>query len=308
MIKYTLEPVEYQENAAGEIAAFLPGGNLDEVTVESFGNEWEQFADFERDELELIGHMYFDVLLPQIDKNTVALDAGCGTGRWSKFLSPHVKWIEAIDPSVAVHSARKLLSDCENVRVSRAGIDDIPFPDESFDLVFSVGVLHHMPDTSSGIKSCVKKIKPGGWMYVYLYYALDNRGILFRTVFQLANMLRRAVSALPESPKKLACDLLAVVCYMPLILTCRFLRWLMPNSTTYQKIPLHAYSDKSFWVIRNDCRDRFGTPLEQRFTKDQITEMLANAGLSSIQFSDKVPYWCAIGQKLDTNHQQVGEN
>ena len=299
MIEYSQEPMAYQESSAGDIASFSLGENLDEHTVASFGDEWKQFSSFDQVELNLIGRMYFDLLLPRLDSGMVALDAGCGTGRWSKYLSPHVKWIEAIDPSVAVHSARALLSDCSNVRVSHAGIDEIPFPDRTFDLVFSVGVLHHMPDTLSGIRSCARKLKPGGLMYVYLYYALDNRGILFRSVFQVANVVRRMVSSLPEKPKRIACDTLAVVCYMPLIILCRVLRRLFPKSKAYQKIPLHAYVDKSYWVIRNDCRDRFGTPLEQRFTKNQIREMMTAAGLSDIQFSDEVPYWCAIGQKVD---------
>ncbi len=66
----------------------------------------------------------------------------------------------------------------------------------------------------------------------------------------------------------------------------------------YKKIPLSYYSDKSFNNIRNDALDRFGTPLEQRFSKLQITKMMSEAGLSNIKFSDREPYWHAVGQKL----------
>lgn len=298
MLEYNIEPSELLESKHGTIPAFSLGGNLDETTVESFGNEWEQFSNFDSDELALIGQMYFTLLMPKINDSMVALDAGCGTGRWSKHLSPHLKWVEAIDPSNAVYSAKTLLRDCPNVRVTRAGIDEIPFSDCSFDLVFSVGVLHHMPNTLSGIRSCVRKLKPGGWLYVYLYYALDNRGVAFRILFHASNFVRRVVASLPNGVKNLACDVLAVTCYMPFVMLARSLRSLLPNSRVYKAIPLQAYSDKSFWVIRNDCRDRFGTPLEQRFTKSQIHEMLTEAGLSNIEFSDDVPFWCAIGQRL----------
>ena len=49
--------------------------------------------------------------------------------------------------------------------------------------------------------------------------------------------------------------------------------------------------------MRTDALDRFGTQLEQRFTKKQILEMMELAGLERINFSDAVPYWCAVGYK-----------
>jgi hypothetical protein len=49
--------------------------------------------------------------------------------------------------------------------------------------------------------------------------------------------------------------------------------------------------------MRTDARDRFGTPLEQRFTRIQIEQMMLDAGFEKIKFSDKEPFWCAIGYK-----------
>ena len=63
------------------------------------------------------------------------------------------------------------------------------------------------------------------------------------------------------------------------------------------KLPLSYYSDKSLNVIRNDSLDRFGTPLEQRFSKLKIKEMMEKSGLYNITFSENQPYWHAIGQK-----------
>ena len=76
------------------------------------------------------------------------------------------------------------------------------------------------------------------------------------------------------------------------------MKFAFPKSNAYARIPLSAYYDKSFWIIRNDARDRFGTPLEQRFSKNEIEEMLKSVGLRDITFHDDVPYWCAIGTKL----------
>ena len=62
-------------------------------------------------------------------------------------------------------------------------------------------------------------------------------------------------------------------------------------------IPLSYYRNHSWYTMRTDSRDRFGTPLEQRFTKAQIVNMMQAAGLTNIVFSDKAPFWCAVGYR-----------
>jgi hypothetical protein len=47
--------------------------------------------------------------------------------------------------------------------------------------------------------------------------------------------------------------------------------------------------------MRNDALDRFGTSLEQRFSKEQVIRMMEQAGLRDIVISDKMPYWHATG-------------
>jgi hypothetical protein len=49
--------------------------------------------------------------------------------------------------------------------------------------------------------------------------------------------------------------------------------------------------------MRTDSRDRFGTPLEQRFSRAQIEVMMRDAGLQNITFSENAPYWCVVGTK-----------
>jgi hypothetical protein len=62
-------------------------------------------------------------------------------------------------------------------------------------------------------------------------------------------------------------------------------------------IPLQAYERQSFYIIRNDSLDRFGTPLEQRFSRKQIQAMMEESGLTDIIFSEKIPYWHAVGRR-----------
>jgi hypothetical protein len=63
--------------------------------------------------------------------------------------------------------------------------------------------------------------------------------------------------------------------------------------------PLHHYSDLSFYVMRNDALDRFGTTFEARFSKREIIQIFALAGfdMTTIKFSEKEPFWTFKVQK-----------
>ncbi|MBK7183824.1 MAG: class I SAM-dependent methyltransferase [Bacteroidetes bacterium] len=291
MIDYTTEPLHKIKAGDKELSSFITShdNNIDEITVQSFGEEWERFNDFSSEELESIGNEYFDIVSDEhISAQSNVLDVGCGSGRWTKFISSKVKFVEAIDPSSAVIQAAKMNDKVNNVRVTQASVENIPFGDNSFDFVFSLGVLHHIPDTQSAMNACVRKLKPGGYFLVYLYYNLDNRGFLFRFLFQLANGLRSFISKMPAKLKAVVCDIIATLIYFPFAKFALAIKKIAPKS--YAKIPLSYYHDKSFYVMRNDSLDRFGTPLEQRFTKEQIHQMMINAGLVNIQFSDNAPF------------------
>ena len=265
--------------------------------VSSFGSEWAKFNSFEDADLEKISAEYFDILDEKIiNKGSYCIDIGCGTGRWSKCLLDKAGFIEAIDPSEAIFAADKLLPVGSNVRLSMAATDNIPFADGTFDFGMSIGVLHHIPDTSRALTDCVKKIKQGGYFYIYLYYSLDNKGWLAKLLLSLVTGLRKVVSRLPGKLKRFVCDLLAVVVYMPLVLLSRLFFFLGFKKLS-AKVPLSIYRNKSFYIIRNDALDRFGTRLEQRFSRAEIISMMTNAGLEEIIVSPGLPYWHAIGKK-----------
>jgi len=275
----------------------ITDNNIDEKTVKSFGEEWTKFNHFNEEEIRKAGDQYFDIVSDKLIEGKYILDVGCGTGRWTKYLLNKAAFVECIDPSDAVYAAAKLLRGYSNVRVSQAGAESIPFPDNSFDFVFSLGVLHHTPDTETAMRHCVKKVKGGGYFMVYLYYSLDNRGLLFKILYRTSDFFRRIICRLPSAIKKFICDLIAVFVYMPFVLITKFFR-LIGLKKISKKIPLSYYADHSFRIIKNDALDRFGTPLEQRFSKQQIKEMMQKCGLTNIVFSDNEPYWHALGQKL----------
>jgi len=298
-IPYTRDPDAWIEVDRGRIAHFAQdnSANLDAVTVASFGREWKKFNTFSEEDIALSGDEYFDVMdEADFGPETVALDLGCGSGRWSRYLAPKVGFIEAIDPSEAVLAAQALTHDLDNVRITQASLNSLPFEDDSFDFILCLGVLHHLPDTGPALAAATRKLKPGGLFLLYLYYALDNRGPGYKLVFQVSNLARQVISRLPGKSKEWVCDLLALVLYLPLAGLSRLVRAVFGEGL-FRRIPLHYYADKSWWVMRNDALDRFGTPLEQRFTREAISDMMRNAGLDEVKFSEAAPYWHAKGRK-----------
>ena len=297
MIPYKRQPSHTLSIGSTGVASFVEKElNADSRTVRSFGEEWNRFATFTEEEIRRAGDQYFDIVTEEmVNRETIALDIGCGTGRWSKYLSPKVKFIEAVDPGDAVRAAVPFTQPCGNVRVTQAGYGNLPFEKESFGFVFSLGVVHHLPDTAGAIKEAASMLKKSGWLLLYIYYSLDNRGAGYKFLFACSDLFRRIISSLPRSLKFFVCEGIAIFVYMPFVLFSKLVR--MPGGNAWKKIPLSYYADKPWKVIRNDALDRFGTPLEKRFSKSEIADMLAAAGLTNIRFSGHEPYWHVVAQK-----------
>ncbi len=271
--------------------------NVDKEIVEGFGDEWSRFDQSELPEKERKVRFegYFSVFpWHSLPDSAEGFDLGCGSGRWATLVAPRVGLLHCIDPSVALDIARKNLAQFRNCVFHSATVDAIPLADASMDFGYSLGVLHHVPDTQAGIEACVKKLKPGAPFLVYLYYAFDNRPFWFRTIWRLSDVLRRVISRLPYGLRYIISQILAFLVYLPLT---RF-SWLLEKfGINVCNFPLSAYRNLSFYTMRTDALDRFGTRLEQRFSREQIRRMMKQAGLEKIVFSDNEPFWCAVGYR-----------
>jgi SAM-dependent methyltransferase len=271
--------------------------NIDEKTVESFGDEWSRFdqSGMSNEEASKVFNEYFNVFpWDALPLKAEGFDMGCGSGRWARWVAPRVGKLHCIDPSNAIEIAKVNLLANGNVIFHQASVDSKCLPPNSQDFGYSLGVLHHVPDTAAAIRSCVDLLKPGAPLLLYLYYAFDNRPWWFRAIWRASDLGRRLIFRLPPTIKFLSTDAIALLVYMPLVVVSRLTEWFGFNVTN---IPLSYYRKHSFYTMRTDARDRFGTPLEQRFTRYQIGEMMKRAGLVNVCFSDAAPYWCAIGYK-----------
>lgn len=270
--------------------------NVDPRTVEGFGYEWSQYdqSSVPSGELHQIFEEYFS-LFPwqQLPPSAIGFDVGCGSGRWARLVAPRVGRLHCVDASAeALSVARGNLSGLSNCELHHASVGELPFADGSMDFGYSLGVLHHVPDTAGAIAACTAKLKPGAPLLLYLYYALDNRPLPYRLLWKVSDRVRRTVSALPYPAKKAVSELVAATVYWPLS---RFAAVASATGRDVSGIPLAFYRDKSYQTLRTDAFDRFATRLEQRFTREQITQMMEDAGLERVKFREGAPYWCAIG-------------
>lgn len=278
--------------------AVAPGQNIDPATVAGFGDEWDSFDQTALNQAEWneLFDRYFAIFpWDKLPADAEGFDLGCGSGRWAAGVAGRVGRLNCIDPSAkALAVCEKRLSGHANSRFHQASVDAIPLPDSSQDFGYSLGVLHHIPDTTAAMKDCVRKLKPGAPFLVYLYYAFDNRPAWFRALWRASDLARKGISRLPFKARKGVTSAIAAGIYWPLARGAAVLERL---GRDVSNIPLAPYRRSSFYTMRTDALDRLGTRLEQRFTRRQIEQMMQAAGLEDIRFSEEVPFWVAVGYR-----------
>jgi ubiquinone/menaquinone biosynthesis C-methylase UbiE len=272
--------------------------NIDPQTVKGFGEEWAAF-----DQSKLVGREYrklfdgyFGIFpLAELGGDAEGFDLGCGSGRWAAGVAGEVGRLHCIDPSEqALAVARERLADRPNVDFHLASADTIPLADGSQDFGYSLGVLHHVPHPAAALAAAVRKLKPGSPFLLYLYYKLDDRPAWFRGLWRASDLARRVIAGLPFGLRKAVTTVIAATVYWPLARTAHVAE---KAGLDVSGMPLSPYRYRSFYSMRTDALDRFGTRLEQRFSRDEIEAMMTAAGLTDIRFSDEPPFWVACGRK-----------
>jgi SAM-dependent methyltransferase len=272
--------------------------NIDPDTVADFGKEWRRFDQIaaEPQEHARLFKEYFAIFpWDRLPANPAGFDAGCGSGRWAALVAPRVQRLHCIDASaVALEVARQKLTGQCNVVFHEAPIAAMPIADASMDFGYSLGVLHHLPNPAAGLAACVRKLKSGAPMLIYVYYALDNKPGWFRRLWLASDYFRRFISKMPFRLKAGIADLIAALIYWPLARSADLAERFGVDPANW---PLAAYRRRTYYTMRTDALDRFGTRLEHRMTRVEIKAMMAAAGLRDIRFSELPPFWCAVGYR-----------
>ena len=111
---------------------------------------------------------------------------------------------------------------------------------------------------------------------------------------------------MPFTLRKEVTTIIAALVYWPLA---RLAKLAERMGRDVVHLPLSIYRNRTFYVMRTDALDRFGTRLEHRFTREQIDQMMREAGLEEICFSENPPYWVAVGRRADpVTHRTTAAN
>ncbi|HKC66119.1 MAG TPA: methyltransferase domain-containing protein, partial [Pyrinomonadaceae bacterium] len=139
-------------------------------TARSFGYEWQAFSEMLPD-YESNFRWYFERFNADSFAGKRILDAGCGTGRHTFHMARLcASEVVAMDFSQAIEVAAHNNLENPNTHFVQADIYHPPFAPDSFDFVYSLGVLHHLPDPEKGFRRLLPLLRAGGYMNIYLYW------------------------------------------------------------------------------------------------------------------------------------------
>jgi SAM-dependent methyltransferase len=244
-------------------------------TFESFGYEWTTFDDVRPEDVEF-SKVYFKDLDMSSLNGKIGLDAGCGKGRYTRFLAPNLGALVALDGSDAVLSAVKNLSQFDNVTVVRSDLRHAPFAPRSFGFISSLGVLHHLDDPEAGFRGLVSLLAPGGSILVYLYSRPSDFGVR-RIALSMSAAVRRATVRMPHNVLKPVSYLIAILLKLTMV---------GPGELGDRKkigflsgLPMSAYRRKPFRSLELDTFDRLSAPVENRYVWNDLKPWFQSAGL-----------------------------
>lgn len=236
----------------------------------SFGFQWNHFArtqlDSANDDRSSRDTFVEKTGWPtEVLAGCTVLDAGCGMGRFAEVCADAGAEVYGVDLSRAVEAAAANLRGRPNVRLYQADIMNLPFADQSFDFIYSIGVLQHTPDTRTAFSRLPRLLKPGGRLAVWVY-STRLRALVGSTILRLVT---------PRVPKRwllracrIAVPLYHVHC-LPVV--GRMTSVLLPTS-------LHPRSEWR-WL---DTFDWYSPEFQWKHTYEEVERWFRDAGLIDV--------------------------
>ena len=263
-------------------------------TALSFGYEWTRFPEMYR-EWEQSFLDYMQPHAAEFFRGKKVLDAGCGNGRFAYYAAKYGAEVWAIDLGPAVEIANTNTSAVGEAQVVQADLHRPPFAPATFDFIYSIGVLHHLPDPEAAFQNLLRYLKPGGEVQIYLYWKPEGQPIK-RALLAGVNSFRAITTRLPHSAVHALAFPAAVAAYLGFVLPYKILRSIPGARSLAEKLPMKQYANFPFRVCVNDQLDRFSAPIENRYTRKEVADWLSRAKLEKPQVNSAYG-WVATGIK-----------
>ncbi|HSB71895.1 MAG TPA: methyltransferase domain-containing protein [Candidatus Methylomirabilis sp.] len=246
-------------------------------TSESFGLEWTAHGDLSRlyaSETDLWREFETFRIPSDLFEGKRVLDAGCGMGRWSYAAAKSgASQVVAFDLHDGVHAAKRLTRDMGQVSLLKANIFTLPFREECFDSIISIGVLHHTGDTSGAIRALLPLLRPGGRVFIQLY---ETRG---ETKDRRMAALLRLTNRVPKRLLYRLCVLLAAGRYVPVV------KNVIQAANHFVQIVSFG-KHRTFWRNVADTYDWHCCPYRTFHTAEELRRLFADLGLIEVAITN----------------------
>jgi SAM-dependent methyltransferase len=247
-----------------------------------FGWEWDAYAEI-FPEYEEQFRRWTVHLRPEDWRGKSFLDVGCGMGRNSywpmQYGACSCVAVDIDDRSLA--SARRNLARFPNVVIQRCSAFDMPF-ESQFDIVFSIGVIHHLEFPETALARIVRAVRPGGHVMIWVYGSENNRWLV--SVF---NPLRKALFS--RLPVRLTHHLS--------LYPAAFL-WLLLHVGVRPIEYFRLLSRFDFRHLRSIVFDQMLPRIAHYWSREEVLVLMQGAGLQDIRLAwVNQMSWSAIGTR-----------
>jgi 2-polyprenyl-3-methyl-5-hydroxy-6-metoxy-1,4-benzoquinol methylase len=247
-----------------------------EQTKTGFGRQWNTYQ-VQRPEEDLAYFCSKTGVDPVYLKGKLVLDAGCGSGRYSKIAGEAEATVIGVDLSSAVETAAANTAHLPNVHIIQTDIFRLPFKPQLFQFIYSIGVLHHTPDTKKALFSLIPLLSDTGEIAVWLYerwpapVELYNRMLRAVTTRMNHDTLHRlAVSMEPIGLLKLN-----------LLTADRWWQRVLGQLLRGMTIGVSYHPDREIRIC--DTFDWFSPPYQWHHTDEEIESWFREVGLIEIK-------------------------
>ena len=269
--------------------------DLQRATEERFGFLWST-VDRHPGTVPAYHYRWLRGALPAGHLRGTALDAGCGPGIDAVHMAEDgAARVFALDSSDGgMKQTRTRARECSAVYPVQGCLESLPFPSQTFEFVYSYGVLHHLVRPEVGFVELARVLKPGGWLAIYVYEDFGDRSRAERALLALVTRIRRWTVRWPPRVLYRACQLASPVVFVGFTVPSRLLAAVPWTRPLARRVPFRH--GRSFQGLVGDLFDRFAAPVEHRYRRWQIAAWFAEAGLVDVQV---LPHrgWLAFGRK-----------